>query len=277
MAEAKKYYWLKLKKDFFKRHDIQIIESMPNGKEYVLFYLKLLAESVSHNGELRFSETIPYNEQMLSTITNTNIDIVRSAVKIFQELELLNILDDNTVYMEEVNKMLGAETEWAKKKRDYRASQKQLEIGQCPNDVHPMSDKSKSKELEIELEKEKDNNSDKSLPLPQWSIDLSKKIFNKSGLKTDAKRINEGAKVINQINTIDGYDTNDIANAIEWALQDYEPGRMFNWQTQIQSPAGLRKKKNGSGDFTKFEKIYNQWKNKKVDDKPVNPYKRTEV
>ena len=38
----KKYYWLKLKKDFFKRHDIQIIENMPNGKDYVLFYLKLL-------------------------------------------------------------------------------------------------------------------------------------------------------------------------------------------------------------------------------------------
>ena len=71
---SKKYYWLKLQKDFFKRHDIQIIESMPNGKEYILFYLKLLAESVSHEGELRFSETIPYDEKMLSVVTNTNID-----------------------------------------------------------------------------------------------------------------------------------------------------------------------------------------------------------
>ena len=34
-----KFYWLKLKRDFFKRHDIQIIEAMPNGKDYVLFYL----------------------------------------------------------------------------------------------------------------------------------------------------------------------------------------------------------------------------------------------
>ena len=81
MAE-KKYYWLKLKNDFFKRHDIKIIEDMPNGKDYILFYLKLLVESVGHEGELRFSETIPYNENMLSTITNTNIDVVRSAIKI---------------------------------------------------------------------------------------------------------------------------------------------------------------------------------------------------
>ena len=58
MAEQK-YYWLKLKRDFFKRHDIRIIEAMPNGKDYILFYLKLLCESVDHEGNLRFSEQIP--------------------------------------------------------------------------------------------------------------------------------------------------------------------------------------------------------------------------
>ena len=79
MADGK-FYWLKLKRDFFKRHDIRIIEGMPNGKDYVLFYLKLLCESVDHEGNLRFSEQIPYNEQMLSTITDTNVDIVRNAI-----------------------------------------------------------------------------------------------------------------------------------------------------------------------------------------------------
>ena len=48
MAETKKYYWLKLKRDFFKRHDIRIIEEMPNGKDYILFYNKLLLESIDH-------------------------------------------------------------------------------------------------------------------------------------------------------------------------------------------------------------------------------------
>ena len=82
MAESKKFYWLKLKRDFFKRHDIRIIEEMPNGKDYVLFYLKLLLESIDHEGSLRFSDTIPYNEQMLAVITNTNIDIVKAAMKL---------------------------------------------------------------------------------------------------------------------------------------------------------------------------------------------------
>ena len=118
MAEKdKKYYWLKLKRDFFKRHDIQIIEDMPNGKDYLLFYLKLLCESVDHDGNLRFSEEIPYNEQMLATITRTNIDIVRSAIKIFTQLNMMDIFDDGTLYMNEVNKMLGHETYWAVQKR----------------------------------------------------------------------------------------------------------------------------------------------------------------
>ena len=107
----KKYYWLKLHKDFFKRHDVSIIEDMPNGKDYILFYLKLLVESVSHEGNLRFSDSIPYNEQMLSSLTKTNIDIVRSAVKIFSELNMMEMLDDGTIYMTEVDKMIGAETD----------------------------------------------------------------------------------------------------------------------------------------------------------------------
>lgn len=99
MSETKKYYWLKLKRDFFKRHDIEIIEGMPNGKDYVLFYLKLLVESIDHEGALRFSETLPYNEEMLATITRTNVDIVRSAVKIFYQLGMMDMMDDGTLYM----------------------------------------------------------------------------------------------------------------------------------------------------------------------------------
>lgn len=106
-GKDKKYYWLRLKRDFFKRHDIQIIEAMPNGKDYILFYLKLLCESVDHEGNLRFSDAIPYSEQMLATITNTNIDVVRSATKVFIELKMMDVMDDGTYYMCEVNKMIG--------------------------------------------------------------------------------------------------------------------------------------------------------------------------
>ncbi|MCU7195519.1 phage replisome organizer N-terminal domain-containing protein [Turicibacter sanguinis] len=163
----KKYYWLKLKKDFFKRHDIQIIENMPNGKDYVLFYLKLLVESVDHEGGLRFNETIPYNEQMLATITNTNIDTVSNAMKLFRELGMVEILDDETIYMNEVSKMLGTETYWAQKKREEREKKKlpkpaMPQIGQCPIDVQGKSNVSKQEiEIELDIEKELEKDKDK--------------------------------------------------------------------------------------------------------------------
>ena len=104
----KKYYWLKLKRDFFKRHDIRVIEAMPNGKDYILFYLKLLCESVDHDGKLRFNETVPYNADMLSVITDTNKDTVRAAIDLFVDLSLMEIMDDGTLYMLECEKMVGA-------------------------------------------------------------------------------------------------------------------------------------------------------------------------
>lgn len=155
-----KYYWLKLKRDFFKRHDIRIIESMPNGKDYILFYLKLLCESVDHEGNLRFSDQIPYNEDMLATITNTNVDIVRNAIKIFTELNMMDVMDDGTFFMNEVEKMIGCETEWAKKKREYRAKQKEmLELETNEGQKKTLSDKSKSKSksIELDIDKEKKN------------------------------------------------------------------------------------------------------------------------
>lgn len=147
MAE-KRFFWLKLKRDFFKRHDIMIIEAMPNGKDYILFYLKLLAESIDHEGHLRFSQTIPYNEQMLSTITNTNIDIVRCACKVFLELDLMEKLDDGTLFMNESKKMIGSESSSAERVRKYRENNTLLH---CNDDVTKSNDY-----IELEKEKEKE-------------------------------------------------------------------------------------------------------------------------
>lgn len=161
---SSKFYWLKLKRDFFKRHDIRIIESMPNGKDYILFYLKLLCESVDHDGNLRFSEEIPYNEDMLATITNTNVDIVRSAIKVFSSLQMMDILDDGTYFMNEVNRMIGSavDNDGANRVRRFREKQKRETLpavtGALQN-VTPTVTKdneSKSIELDIELDIEKE-------------------------------------------------------------------------------------------------------------------------
>ena len=178
MAEKdKRYYWLKLKRDFFKRHDIRIIEAMPNGKDYILFYLKLLCESVDHEGKLRFSESIPYNEDMLATITNTNVDVVRSAIKIFTELNMMEIMDDGTYYMNEVERMIGSETYWAEKKRLQRDNKRLIEdnegtmsseIGQSP--TCPSKSKRKSIDKDIEIEKDTEIETEKRDRIPYQQI-----------------------------------------------------------------------------------------------------------
>lgn len=151
-----KFFWLKLKRDFFKRHDIRVVETMPNGKEYIIFYLKLLLESIDHNGELRFSETIPYNENMLSVVTDTNIDVVRSAMQIFTELGMIEILSNKTIYMTEVEKLIGSETKWAEQKRLQRSKTDNVRnlSAKCPLEL----DKELDKEQEL-VSKKVNNNS----------------------------------------------------------------------------------------------------------------------
>ena len=152
MAENR-FYWLKLKRDFFKRHDIRIIEAMPNGKDYVLFYLKLLVESIDHEGELRFSETIPYNAEMLATITNTNIDIVRTAMKVFLEFQMIEILEDKTIFMAEVQRMIGSavDNDNANRQRRFREAKKAAAL---PDRYASVTKNNESKSIEIEKELE---------------------------------------------------------------------------------------------------------------------------
>lgn len=164
MAE-KRFYWLKLKKDFFKRGDIQIIESLPNGKDYVLFYLKLLLESIDHEGELRFSETIPYNADMLATITNTNVDIVRSAMKVFTEFGMIEVLEDKTIYMNEIQKLIGSavDNDNANRQRRFR-ERKALEM--LPDRYASVTKNNESKRIEKEIDTEIEKRKNKRFTPP---------------------------------------------------------------------------------------------------------------
>lgn len=176
--DDKRFYWLKLDKGFFKKPKIKIIEGMPNGKDYILFYLKMLCESTSHEGNLRLSETIPYNDEMLAIITNTNIDIVRSAIKVFTELQLMEILDDGTIYMEEVQKMIGSETGQTQRKREAKYL---IEGKVGVKNTQEIRDKSIEKEIDSnEMNKNLfiNDTSNSDLPFEQgeWNKELDETI-----------------------------------------------------------------------------------------------------
>ena len=153
MAEEKKRYWLKLDKDFLKSPQIKVIQKMPNGKDYIILYLSLMLESVETIGHLKLNGLIPYNAEIISAITETNIDIVRSALEVFKSLGMIQYLDDGTIFMVAVPKMTGKESESAERVRRYREKLQQKEIFslQCNAEVTKCND---NKEKEKEEEKE---------------------------------------------------------------------------------------------------------------------------
>lgn len=151
MSKDKKYYWLQLKNDWFEREEIKLIEAMDNGKDYIIFYLKVLLKSLENGGNLKFRDVVPYNEKMLSTITNTNVDIVEKAIKVFLGFDLLTIFDDGTLYLKEVKNMVGNETKWAEYKRQQRTSS-QLDIVQSKSKASPKKSNKCPSILDIDLD-----------------------------------------------------------------------------------------------------------------------------
>lgn len=162
MSDNKKYYYLKLKENFFDSAEIKVLESMPNGYKYSNLLLKLYLKALKFNGKLRLNEFIPYNHQMIAAVTGIDIDTVKVAFDLFEQLKLIEVMDDGTIYMLEIQNFIGKSSTEADRIRAYRNEidnnkKKALkEAGQtCPQDSVQMYDKS-TPELELELELEKE-------------------------------------------------------------------------------------------------------------------------
>lgn len=125
-AEVKKLYFMKLQANHFQRKEVRILERMPNGALYSLFYLKLCLESLADNGYLRLTDEIPYNAEMLGGMTNMNVDIVRGALQACEALGLIQILEDATIYVKEVEAITGqiADNPNAERQRRFKARKK---------------------------------------------------------------------------------------------------------------------------------------------------------
>ena len=89
MAENQKYYYMRLRADFFNRKDIILLESMQNGAVYCLILLKLLTASLENNGHLMLNEEIVMTPAMLATITRYDVGTVEKALQIFMQLGLV--------------------------------------------------------------------------------------------------------------------------------------------------------------------------------------------
>lgn len=132
-----KYKWLKLEDNFFDDDEMVVLRNQKNGYEYIYLWQRLLLKCLKNAdmcedrcGLLRLNDKVPYTPDMLAEIFKMNIDTVKVGIDLFVKLGMVEILDDDTIYIEAVNKMIGKSGESTERVRRLREKRKILQIEQ---------------------------------------------------------------------------------------------------------------------------------------------------
>ena len=128
--QNKRYYWLKLKNDFFEGDEINWLEEQENGAVYILFYLKLCLWSLRSDGVLmrRVGKMeIPYDPKKLAEITGTPLPAAETAMALLTSAGLVEVQENGALFMPQMEDMTGSETERAAIMRKYRTPKTEKE------------------------------------------------------------------------------------------------------------------------------------------------------
>lgn len=154
MSDNKKYYYLRLKDNFFDSDELKILESMKDGYLYSNILLKLYLRSLKNDGKLVVNDRIPYNAEMLASVTGHQIGTVKQALSIFKDLGLIDVLENGAIYMLDIQNFIGKGSSEADRKREYR-QRIETDRTNVQTNLRQISEKSPPEiELEIEIEKE---------------------------------------------------------------------------------------------------------------------------
>lgn len=123
MSKSKRFYWIKLKENFFDLETIDWLMSQKNGCEYIVLYQKLCLLTANKDGNLSTTigeMIIPYDFNKIARDTKFNIDTVIVAMELFRKVGLIYEQDNGILKIPYVQELVGSETEYAEKKRKYR-------------------------------------------------------------------------------------------------------------------------------------------------------------
>lgn len=152
MSDNKKYYYLRLKDNFFDSDELKILESMKDGYLYSNILLKLYLRSLKNDGKLVVNDRIPYNAEMLASVTGHQIGTVKQALSIFKDLGLIDVLENGAIYMLDIQNFIGKGSSEADRKREYR-QRIETDRTNVQTNLRQISEKSPP-EIEIKLDKE---------------------------------------------------------------------------------------------------------------------------
>lgn len=139
MAEQKRFYWIKLKENFFDLETIDWLISQKNGCEYIVLYQKLCLIAANKGGRLAMTVgemIIPYDINKIARDTKFHIDTVVVAMELFRRIGLIYEESDGVLKIPYVDEIVGSESSSALKMRRKRAKDKQLQSkSQCDPNV----------------------------------------------------------------------------------------------------------------------------------------------
>lgn len=175
MADNKKYYWLKLPKDFFERKEVKLLRKLENGALYVLIYQKILLNALETDGEIYFDHLTDTPEEELAVSINEEVEDVRNVLKFLLDKQLVTFSED-TYLIEHFATLVGKEANSTERVRAHRERKKQETLHETNETLHVTNcntekrreeiekrriDKEKEKEKEINKEINKDIDKDK--------------------------------------------------------------------------------------------------------------------
>nr|DAF68615.1 MAG TPA: DnaD like replication protein [Caudoviricetes sp.] len=204
MSDNKKYYYLRLKDNFFDSDELKILESMKDGYLYSNILLKLYLRSLKNDGKLVVNDRIPYNAEMLASVTGHQIGTVKQALLIFKDLGLIDVLENGAIYMLDIQNFIGRGSSEADRKREYR-QRIETDRTNVQTIVREISEKSPP-EIEIELEKE--IKIEKEIDSSAKSTTTKRKRFEKPSISDIKQYCMERNNNVNAEHFFDYYESN---------------------------------------------------------------------
>lgn len=122
---AKKYYWIRLKTDFFKSLAMKKLRRIAGGDTYTIIYLKLQLLSADTEGVLYYEGIENSFAEEIASLLDEDEDNVKITLQFLESVGLLEQKSADEYLLTEVPFIVGSETDKAQLMRNKRARDKQ--------------------------------------------------------------------------------------------------------------------------------------------------------
>ena len=120
-TDTKKYFWLKLKDDFFDEKYIKALRRLPQGDSLVIVYLKMQLKSLKTEGIIKYEQILPDAISELAMLLDEDENVVRLAIGALIKFGIVERWENETFYMVAMQQLIGSETAGAARVRKHRA------------------------------------------------------------------------------------------------------------------------------------------------------------